>query len=71
MSDIDRKRLIEIVLSETDKAVGTANYIGGLTTEEMMQVAQTRALAAIADALASIDKRLERLIETLENRGPQ
>lgn len=70
MSDIDRKRLIEIVLSETDKAVGTANYIGGLTTEEMLQVAQVRALAAIADALGSIDKRLERLIETLENRGP-
>lgn len=69
MGKVDRKRLIEVVLSETDTAVATANLTGGLDTAEMAQIAQARALVAIADTLASIDRRLEELVKAVQGIG--
>lgn len=68
---VDRKQLIELATADMNNAIKDANdTLGGLLREEVLQLAQARALVAIADTLASIDRRLERLIETLENRGP-
>ena len=44
--------------------------INGSTVEESLQIAQARALVVIAGMLASIDRRLEELVATLQRELP-
>jgi hypothetical protein len=59
-------------IEEADANIGEAESmltINGSTVEESLQIAQARALIAIADTLASIDRRLEELVKAVQGIG--
>jgi hypothetical protein len=65
---IDRRQHIE----EADANIGEAEAqlnCQGSTVEESLQIAQARALVALADALAGIEARLEELVKAVQGVG--